>query len=104
MKIEGYWYSTQTPNFPKPIANEHKWLGLKQFVRKIELLQEHAHEKFYTGTSPCRICKKSNGSTEYELGGWRWPSGYLHYIVEHNVKPTPGFKDFVDEKFKELTK
>lgn len=46
----------------------------------------------YRGSSACRICGKMNGSHEYVFGGYRWPSGYRHYIEEHNVEPSEGFK------------
>lgn len=49
----------------------------------------------YRGSSRCRICDIRNGSCEYIFGGYRWPAGYLHYVEEHNVEPSAGFKEML---------
>jgi hypothetical protein len=46
----------------------------------------------YRGSSTCRVCGKTNGHREFIFGGYRWPEGYLHYVEEHNVEPSEGFK------------
>lgn len=46
------------------------------------------HQK---GFSKCRICGNANGSYELTDGIYRWPSGFLHYILEHDVKPPQEF-------------
>lgn len=53
----------------------------------------------YRGISKCRICGDSNGSEEY-IVTWNKkeiytiPSGYLHYVQNHSVKPPQDFIDF----------
>jgi len=50
----------------------------------------------YRGSSTCRCCGHPwNGSHEYNFQGWTWPSGYMHYLRDHNVLPDEGFKQFV---------
>jgi len=38
------------------------------------------------GWSPCRVCRKKNGTNEYKIEGqWAWPEGFTHYIEDHKV-------------------
>ena len=41
----------------------------------------------YRGWSNCRICGCMNGTEDYERAGFVWPSGYLHYITQHDIRP-----------------
>lgn len=43
------------------------------------------------GSSKCRICGESNGSTDITDGVYVWPSGFAHYITAHGVKPPQNF-------------
>lgn len=52
----------------------------------------HPSVQVYRGWSSCRICGERNGHREFTFGGYCWPEGYLHYIQEHNVEPSEGFK------------
>lgn len=49
----------------------------------------------YHGSSKCRFCNVLNGSAEYDFKHWVWPTGYLHYITDHDVVPSPEFLEFV---------
>lgn len=53
----------------------------------------------YCGESTCRICGKDNGDSEYILKSnneeWTFPSGYLHYIIDHGVEPSKEFEKFM---------
>lgn len=51
----------------------------------------------YRGSSTCRICGCHNGSKEYVYGGYRWPQGFRHYVEEHNVEPSEGFKKMLTD-------
>lgn len=106
--IVGYWKSNSEPYFPVPKPN--RWKGqtnkenfmdwLWKFIKK-HLKQDLA----YRGWSNCRICGAKNGSHEYKI---RFkakssdedeqyivtmfiPSGFFHYINEHDVKPNLKF-------------
>lgn len=45
----------------------------------------------YFGHSQCRICAAENGCHDLTDGTHIWPSGYAHYIEQHQVKPPPDF-------------
>ena len=70
--------------------------------QQVALLQRlHAAEKrarctSYFGTSWCRVCGISNGSLEYTLEGWTWPSGYGHYVDTHGVEMDPEFRAWLE--------
>jgi hypothetical protein len=94
-KIEGYWYSADEPQYPKPVAHLRPSPTQAVFLEKLTKLESKAQKRHFKGWSNCRLCKKPNGSSEFTLKGWRWPEGYRHYIQDHNVRPSPEFKDFV---------
>jgi len=57
----------------------------------------------YFGGSLCRLCGSPNGGNEYvvqvrvSLTKWSqltWPSGLLHYYLDHDVAPDPTFVAF----------
>lgn len=51
----------------------------------------------YRGMSWCRVCGKSNGSQDWFKGPFRYPQGYVHYLVEHDFKPP---QIVIDEAFR----
>lgn len=103
MKIirEGFWYSKSEPNLPKPISN----ILTENQARKIYLLIRKKEKKcfeniggivHYKGFSFSRINGKNLGSYEYVLENFRWPGDYAkHYILEHKVKPSNKFLEFI---------
>lgn len=90
---EGYWYSQQEPQLPKPVAQA--WPGKMLWLQKLIRAEKKAESVAYKGMSTCRMCNQDNGHTEYAYKGWQWPSGYLHYIQEHNVRPSLAFEEFI---------
>lgn len=53
----------------------------------------------YKGDSYCRVCGQSNGSDEYTRTVRKivfvYPSGFVHYIVQHGIKPDQLLIDFI---------
>lgn len=45
----------------------------------------------YFGNSKCRICGRSNGCQDMTDEAYVWPSGYAHYVEDHDVKPPDAF-------------
>lgn len=95
---EGYWKNDYQTDLPFPQANESPWEGQQEFIEKLKMIEAKAKEEAYRGFSTCRICGCLNGSREYYYNGWRWPQGFMHYIVEHNVQPTIEFQAFINEE------
>ena len=105
--IEGYWFegSYKDTRFPLPKPAESK-VG-HEFINTLKnIIDENTHENFdvtkidYLGHSSCRLCKKSNGRSEFtikNLNGieFRVPDGYMHYLEKHNIHPSEEFKDFI---------
>lgn len=56
---------------------------------------EELRVQSYRGSSTCRMCGQLNGSREFIVGDWEWPSGYRHYIGAHSVKPSDEFQAFI---------
>jgi hypothetical protein len=123
---EGFWKGFgEDANLPMPVANKEPWAGQDQFLKELiqiegnllELYQAYVEAynsglflsrtlrappqvQSYRGFSQCRICGKSNGSREFDYGGYVWPSGFRHYIEAHNVKPSDGFIKMISENSK----
>lgn len=95
MLKEGFWYSKDEPNLPKPkmMATNPRWA--KRFAKWLREVQVRARKRSFKGWSTCRICGHSNGSSEFSYKGVTWPSGLMHYIVDHNVKPSDQFIQFI---------
>lgn len=98
----GYWKTSYLPKLPMPVAQDKKWLGQDIFIKKLEVVQKRAMVKKYKGFSSCRICKIPNGTNEYYYKDWVWPSGYIHYLKDHNVRLPIKFKDFIETEYELL--
>ncbi len=95
-KLEGFWFSKQEPGLPKPIPKPG-WSKKKQFLDALDLLESKTEAIAYRGFSTCRLCGIPNGCQEFERQGWKWPNGYLHYVRDHDVRPSKEFQEFVFE-------
>lgn len=96
-KKVGYWYSKHEPHYPMPISNG-AWHGKEEFIAAMVELESQLTPIAYRGLSMCRICNQANGNCEYEFKGFSWPSGYMHHIKDHNVKPDGDFKRMVEQQ------
>lgn len=97
---EGFWYSEDSPNLPKPriMAKTSEWVEAgqpKKFAALLSKVQKRATKRHFKGWSTCRICKCRNGSSEFSHKNVIWPSGLIHYIINHNVKPSNRFVRFI---------
>lgn len=92
---EGFWFSEDEPRLPIPIGADHPWTGLAWFVQCLQKLEVNLQPVAYRGSSRCRLCGQRNGNEEFNSSGWKWPSGYRHYIEDHNVRPSLAFQEFV---------
>lgn len=98
--IEGYWYEDYLfRNHDLPIPIESNVVIDKDFIKKLCDIYNQVIPKSFYGSSMCRICKQSNGSDEYELGknntSFIFPSGLIHYYINHNVQPSKNFYEFI---------
>lgn len=93
-RVEGYWANVRHPEYPTPIPRES--LEKKaSILHALDKKEKSARVMRYRGWSTCRLCGCGNGSNAYLFGGWLWPSGFRHYLEEHNVKPSQDFIDFL---------
>jgi hypothetical protein len=95
-QYEGHWRMSpeEASPFPWPITTDG-WLGRAAFLTQLHVLEAAAERVVYRGTSICRLCGCENGHEAFRLGGWEWPSGYRHYIADHQVRPSGQFENFV---------
>jgi hypothetical protein len=92
---EGFWYEGEGSLLPKPKEASKPWKGQSKFVAALRDLEFTLQPTAYKGSSRCRICKEQNGSEEFQYKTWIWPSGFLHYVEKHNVRPSLAFQEFI---------
>lgn len=95
---EGFWYSKQEQDLPKPVTNAISQEEADIICELIENKQnDPATERtYYKGLSFSRISGEPLGSGEFENGGWLWPDSLAdHYVKEHRVKPSNEFLKFI---------
>ncbi len=105
IRIEGFWKSSSQPQLPEPTLCRDQWFkdNKRKIIASLENIQRIIRPIGYKGSSNCRICECSNGSEEYSCSSpnnpmlvYKWPSGFIHYIQEHNVCPSDNFlKDII---------
>lgn len=98
-KKVGYWNTTQNtyPEYPMPQdLVDDNWNDREQdeVIHYVTSSRFRSSRK-YRGMSACRICGCMNGSSESYDSVYTWPSGFGHYLTEHNVKPPQDFVDHV---------
>lgn len=92
---EGFWRSSMEPDLPMPVTDV-AWPERDAFLVRFAKVEGMARKLAYRGMSRCRVCGKPNGCQTLSLHGWEWPSGFLHYVRDHGVKPSDDFIAFVD--------
>lgn len=95
---EGFWNTGKGSALPDPIENNEPWPGQAEFLKALTAVEGQAEKEAYRGVSMCRVCKRVNGSVTYISGGWEWPSGFAHYVKEHNVRPSLAFIEFITQE------
>jgi hypothetical protein len=87
-----------------PKARDKPWKGRKHFLHVLDQVEASFEAKkppdgyrleAYRGWSTCRICGERNGNKEYTTKKWIWPEGLMHYIQDHNLKPSDAFIDYI---------
>ena len=94
----GYWKCYYKPDLPDPHDFIDKSWDHKEKSLIIKFLKNGKVKDAWMGSSECRICGIRNGSECLINGNYVYPSGYVHYIEEHNVKPPQQFIDSVLKK------
>ena len=85
----GYWKGKHVTDKNLPNPNDYidlSWNG-KEKENTIKFLKGGKVKDAWMGSSDCRICGKANGSECLIRDKFIYPSGYVHYIEEHGVKP-----------------
>ena len=83
-KIEGYWYSEYSPQYPMPVANVLTKEEARRVFNLIRAKEKTAHIVSYRGFSVSRLEKnRMLGSREYQTEEWVWPEDFAqHYVLE----------------------
>lgn len=71
-------------------AHDPTWKRDKpeEYALVLAYLNNPERTEGYRGSSTCRVCgHRPNGSQDWFKGPFRYPQGYVHYLVEHDFKP-----------------
>lgn len=105
--FEGLWKKTQNETSKddkgklyKWPEEGNKWTGQELFIMKLQNIQNYLTEKQryykYKKSSNCLLCDEKNiTSGLYKLNKILWEDGYMHYIKNHNIKPSEIFMDYI---------
>ena len=108
--LVGYWSDMNNEYYGKPKQKSTKYKNLQRFKRhlKFYISTSDVRNDAYKGSSVCRICKKRNGSNEMRIHNEKFaaklviiPSGYLHYLEVHNVRPHIWFEEALKNYYKQ---
>lgn len=105
----GFWKSENEPNLPTPYITKNKyidgfedkckqWILHKKILNNIESRDGMVTDDRwiqYMGYSNCRICNKNNGDSTYTIGGWKFPDGIFHYVVDHHIEIPIKFQEMI---------
>jgi len=98
-KIEGYWYSKYSPQYPMPIKNVLTQDQSNTIYKLIKKRERSANKILYRGFSHSRIDDSRLGCAEYETDTWRWPGDFAgHYVLKYGVRPSDEFLKYIGYK------
>ena len=104
----GFWYNdSDCRHLPMPEQTCTKYAD--GFIEKIQrwydntkdvhddfyMVNQNVTITFYMGYSKCRICSKQNGDGEITFKNYKFPAGYFHYILDHNIYVPGEFQDMI---------
>lgn len=91
----GFWAEDSSDTrYPRPTPNSAV-KDQSELIAKLKNFMETDENYIqYKGSSTCRLCGKNNGSREHKFGGYVIPSGYIHYLEQHNVAVDPRFEKY----------
>lgn len=92
-KVFGYWRAsplTGKSGFPFPVAMKVKGYTFATFKPKLTAWIRKCRTVEYKGHAPNRWTGANAGAAEFQLNGWRMPSGALSYLSK-GVPPTQEF-------------
>lgn len=112
-QLEDYWASSKDPEtdmykgeYPWPKEESQPAPNQSLLLRQMAWVETNkATQHLCYGFSWCRLCgdDKPNGSWEYSFAGFTWPSGLMHYIMKHNVRPSIAFQNMIANETKGQT-
>jgi len=98
-KIEGYWFSEYSPEYPMPEPNVLSEEEAKVIYELILEKEKTAGVSHFKGFTTSRLTREYMGSREYWTPEWKWPEDFAkHYVLDHRVKPTGEFLKYIGYK------
>lgn len=86
---ENYYIGYFPSRNVKEIVTEAKKIKVSDKLKNliIETLKKGEMYRSYRGFSTCRICDKMLGSQDLKYKNFVFPSGWEHYVIEHDILP-----------------
>ncbi len=105
-KVEGYWWSEQTPEYPKPGPNVLTPGEASFYCCLIQTIQNDRRvckTVMYKGCSQSRITGQMLGCEECSTSSFYWPKDFAtHYVKEHRVRPSDAFIEFLEKYVRDM--
>lgn len=97
----GFWLSGECGTEEVASEVDPDWEKTPEYTAVVKFCMKPDSTISYRGWSNCRVCGCRNGNQEYHREGFIFPQGYLHYVMEHNVKPPQPFIDAACQAYPE---
>lgn len=95
LRLIGYWRDEQHGDYPDPHDMvDQSWDDCQRFI-VATYFRRGTFLRGFMGLSPCRLCGKPNGASEYTDGVLVWPEGLAHYIEDHSVRLPEAIEQYV---------
>lgn len=95
LRLIGYWRNDEHPEYPDPhdLVDPDWDEDARDDV--VGYLTTGTYFRGFMGLSPCRICERPNGASEYTDGVLVWPEGLAHYLEDHGVRLPRAIEEYV---------
>lgn len=105
----GFWRKSINEPSDLPFPKQNNANYVEEFAEKFSLLNDeirnyrsndgvklkNLHLLQFKGWSHCRICNCKNGSRTVVLNGYKFPSGYFHYVNDHRIEVPLDFQHMI---------
>jgi hypothetical protein len=95
LRLIGYWRDEQHGDYPDPHDMVDQSWDDDQRLTVATYFRGGTFLRGFMGLSPCRLCGKPNGASEYTDGVLVWPEGLAHYVEDHSVRLPEAIEQYV---------
>ena len=78
------------------------WKGQNEFRRQLEFVENRAKKNPIKGRCRCDFCDQGSANYLLSFQGVQWSGALHHAVLEHNVRPSTQFRNWVYDMYWEI--